>query len=1222
MMKIYFFALVLFALPTVVSAQLRLLVIGNTADADPAVYASLQQGISAAGDPATVLFAGDYIPECTEGMLGYSKKKGNGPEVFPTLSPVLELIRRNPGTEFYLIPGDRDWDKSGKDGLSCVTALEDYLEDQDLDNLHWPLDKGCPGPETVELTPALKLMMINTQWWNHPHDKPVPADGNCDFADPSIALDEIISTIEENQDQNVIIAGHYPPRSQGRFGGKFPSRDHFLPPVVGSFRLSYRQNVGTPEELTNARFAHLADKLKDYNSQFEGLLFIGAQDQSQQLLKFGRNYILNAGAPGPGHWVAKHKPAIHTSREAGFTEISYAADGSVTYKYITTTDQRVERSQLLYHTPCDVINDTFPINPAFPPCGIDSLAMLDYHAGASPTIRMAPGTQYERSGFGEFFLGKHYRDIWTTEVDVPVIKLSDYPGGLRPVREGGGRQTTSLKLRAANGESYVFRSVDKDPSGTFSYELRNTIIGDAVRDQTSSGHPYGGLIVAPLLEEIDILHATPTLYSMAPGPGLGDFNPKFGNLLGTLEIKPQGDKPKKGEPGTFGADDVLKSFELFRARYDDQEVLIDYDEFVRARLFDLLVGDWSKHEDNWKWAEFDEGGVKRIRPIPRDRDNVLSRMDGFFPFLASRRWAVANLENFGYNRPDVRSLTFQARHMDRMLLSSVSRQEYRAQAQVIQSALTDEVLANAVQQVPAPASAPKQNEKYLREQEVVLGKLKKRRDDLLVYADKFYELQARTVDIVGTNDEEEFALEALPDGRLVVTITDRKGKSKDKVIYQRTFLPAETKEVRLYGLGDDDTFTTTGRVGNDIRVRLIGGQGKDTFAPATPGDNPDKVYVYDNQHDDKPADAAPGLQYVKNWRDELYYYDRTGFKYNTLVPVASVGFNSYNGFQAGVGLTYTKRNFTRRDFSTRYKFFAEGSSLGNAALEASVEFGEVIRNADVVLATRLGRPDLYNFFYGLGNNSVQDPNVDRNEFNLVSLQHFSVQGGLRRRFAGRSYVDLSTGYQNNKTTDREGTILDRPDRLYGDGDLVFGYVKPEVVLDLRDHPVFPSKGVMLEASHKQAYGKGDAANFGISKVAAEIHFSTRRFPISLSFRTGYATSNGTAPFYELPSLGRQNGLRGFQRNRFVGDGYFFYNTEFRCPVALVRSRIAPFAVGIRAFYDQGKILQRGEEQSDFKIAYGGGFYVVPLSRSFTISVLAGFSEEESGLIQIGLGTNF
>ncbi|NJB84359.1 hypothetical protein GGR26_000104 [Lewinella marina] len=1207
MHKVLILAGLLLVAPALLPAQLRLLVAGNLADATPAFYAALGASIDVPDDPATVLLVGDFVPACTD-QGGY-----------PTLAPLLQLIREHPRTPFYLIPGDRDWDRSGRNGLACVRALEDYLDGQELDNLHWPLAKGCPGPETVVLSPTVRMILLNTQWWNHPFEKPVPADAECDFAEPSIAFDEIVSTIDEHLDQNIIIAGHFPPVSQGRYGGKFPLRDHFLPPVAGSFALSYRQNVGTPEELTNVRFTELADKLKDYNSQFEGLLFIGAQDESQQLLRFGRNYIVNAGAAGPGSWVARHKPALHTSRASGFTELHYAADGSVNYRYFT--DNPGEWSTRLYRSPCEESGGELPRNPAFPPCPTDTVASPELVSPATPNVQVAAGPQYRRTALGEWFLGRHYRDVWTTEVEVPVLRLSEAYGGLQPVREGGGRQTTSLVLQAPGGESYAFRSVDKDPSGTFSYELRNTLIGDAVRDQTSSGHPYGGLIVAPLLDEIGILHATPTLYSLAPDPRLGDYNATFGNMLGTLEIRPQGPSGKLGREGTFGADEVLKSFELFRERFDDQEVRIDGGEFVRARLFDLLIGDWSKHEDNWKWARYAEGDIDRIRPIPRDRDNAFSRLDGFFPWLASRRWAVPNLEHFGFAPPDVRSLTFQARHMDRLLLSGIPRDAYREQAAAIQSALTDEVLARAVAMVPAPAADGRPAEKYQREQGVLLEKLKRRRDDLPAYADAYYALHARVVDVVGTNDEEAFLLEALPDGRLTVTVTDLKGKSEGQVLYERTFLPGETKEVRLFGLGDDDTFTTRGSVGDGIRVRLIGGKGEDVFTASGPEDHPKKVFVYDRDVA-PPAGEVPGMKFVRNWRDELYYYDRTAHAYNTLVPLASAGFNTYNGAQLGAGLMYTRRSFTHRDFSTRYRFFAEGSTLGNAALEASVEFGEVLRHADLVLASRLGRPDFYNFFFGLGNNSVLDPTLDRNVYYLVSLQHFSVESALRRRFAGRSFVSLSTGYQNNKTTDREGTILDRPDRLYGDGDLVFAYLEPEVVIDLRDHPVFPSKGVMLEAGHKQAYGKDAAANFGVSRIAAEIHFSTRRFPISLSFRTGYAASSGTAPFYELPSLGRQNGLRGFQRHRFVGDGYFFYNTEFRTPLALIRSRIAPFAIGIRAFYDRGKILQDGEEARDYHSAYGGGVYVIPLSRSFTVSMLLGFSEEETGLVQLGVGTNF
>ena len=115
----------------------------------------------------------------------------------------------------------------------------------------------------------------------------------------------------------------------------------------------------------------------------------------------------------------------------------------------------------------------------------------------------------------------------------------------------------------------------------------------------------------------------------------------------------------------------------------------------------------------------------------------------------------------------------------------------------------------------------------------------------------------------------------------------------------------------------------------------------------------------------------------------------------------------------------------------------------------------MIRYADIVVSSRVGRPDFYNFFFGLGNNSVLDQSNDRNTFNLVSLNHFDTQLGLRRRYAEDSYFNVWFGYQNNKTTDTENTILDREDRFYGDGDLVFGFINPEFVFEFAGSPRVP-----------------------------------------------------------------------------------------------------------------------------------------------------------------------
>ncbi len=50
-----------------------------------------------------------------------------------------------------------------------------------------------------------------------------------------------------------------------------------------------------------------------------------------------------------------------------------------------------------------------------------------------------------------------------------------------------------------------------------------------------------------------------------------------------------------------------------------------------------------------------------------------------------------------------------------------------------------------------------------------------------------------------------------------------------------------TKEIWIYGLDDDDIFKVSGEGNNLIKVRLIGGQNKDTYNI----ENGNKVKIYD-----------------------------------------------------------------------------------------------------------------------------------------------------------------------------------------------------------------------------------------------------------------------------------------------------------------------------------------------------------------------------------------
>ena len=133
----------------------------------------------------------------------------------------------------------------------------------------------------------------------------------------------------------------------------------------------------------------------------------------------------------------------------------------------------------------------------------------------------AASEHYRKGWLHNFIFGKHYRDEWTAPIKVPYLDLGSFAGGLTPTERGGGKQTKSLRLQAANGKQYQFRSVDKDPAEVLPPELRETILANVMQDQISSSHPYGALVVPPLAKAAGILHVEPQLFIMPDDERLG-----------------------------------------------------------------------------------------------------------------------------------------------------------------------------------------------------------------------------------------------------------------------------------------------------------------------------------------------------------------------------------------------------------------------------------------------------------------------------------------------------------------------------------------------------------------------------------------------------------------------------------------------------------------------------------------------------------------------------
>ena len=91
-----------------------------------------------------------------------------------------------------------------------------------------------------------------------------------------------------------------------------------------------------------------------------------------------------------------------------------------------------------------------------------------------PKRKVVAGKHYQAGGIHRALFGADYRDLWAMPVEVPVLDLQHYAGGLRPVRRVGGQETKGLAMKGADGRDYTFRAIDKDPTSILPEELQDT----------------------------------------------------------------------------------------------------------------------------------------------------------------------------------------------------------------------------------------------------------------------------------------------------------------------------------------------------------------------------------------------------------------------------------------------------------------------------------------------------------------------------------------------------------------------------------------------------------------------------------------------------------------------------------------------------------------------------------------------------------------------------
>ncbi|HEY8399795.1 MAG TPA: hypothetical protein VIK89_00960, partial [Cytophagaceae bacterium] len=430
------------------------------------------------------------------------------------------------------------------------------------------------------------------------------------------------------------------------------------------------------------------------------------------------------------------------------------------------------------------------------------------------SIKVSANKNYKKNKVHNFLFGKHHRDLWAQPVTVEVFDINKERGGYKILKKGGSLQTLNLRLLNSDGKEYVLRTVDKDHSKVLPRLLRPTFLSPIFQDQTSALNPYASLIIPPLAEAAGLYHTNPKLYYVPYDTSFGTYIKEFAGRLVIVEEHP-GDT-WAGEEKFGMPDDIVGTDDFLEARYQDQSVRVDRLFYAKNRLFDILIGDWDRHTDQWKWGKKQlTNGEIFYWPIPRDRDMAFYKFDdGFLTFLAL--YFNPKFQTFHYDVQNVRGIIKNAYYLDRRILPTITREEWQQIALELQTGITDSAINYAVKQWP--------KEIYNMIGKETAAKLKTRRAQLPQIAMELHNIINEHPIITGTDKSEYIEVVRKPKETIVSVYED---DSKEVVMYQTSFENNLTKDIEIWALGGADEIFVTGEAKKGILIKIYGGEGYD-----------------------------------------------------------------------------------------------------------------------------------------------------------------------------------------------------------------------------------------------------------------------------------------------------------------------------------------------------------------------------------------------------------
>jgi hypothetical protein len=833
------------------------------------------------------------------------------------------------------------------------------------------------------------------------------------------------------------------------------------------------------------------------------------------------------------------------------------------------------------------------------------------------SVSIIPEKDFSAGSIHRSFFGDHWRDLWTTSVKFPVLDLSTFGGGIVPIEKGGGQQTKSLRFKGGDGNIWKFRSIIKDPSKVLPEELRKSLAADVLKDQISSANPYGALVANYILDAAGVLNAKPYLCYLPDDTRLNEFKVEFQNLPGFIEIHPDENEDGKNFANAEKITSTYKLYRRFEKEYDEKINACDY---LKARLVDCLMGDWDRHNDQWRWARFTVNGKKLWSPIPRDRDQVFPKFDGLLPAIST--FYIPQFCSIDDDYPSIYKLTWNGRYPDQRFLPEISKNEWDSVAAFVKTKITNEVIEEAVKKLPPGI--------YELSKDEIISVLKSRRDKLKEFSDEYYEFVNEIVDIYGKEKDDYALIERKNNGQTSVALFEKNKKSglpKGEPYFQKVFDNDLTDEIRIYLLDGDDNVLVKGETDDGPIIRVIGGEGADQFNDSsevkgfflsvTPFSKAErKTFFYDSDEESGFVKSSGTVVDQSKWKEykedslryEQLFQDRRSEWFH--LPIAD--YNKDNGVIFGFSSKLYSYDFRMNPYSSWIKIsptYATNSKSANLRIEMLSR--ALIENAKVHFDFDYTEMFLSNYF-GYGNTTPYNEKLIYEGFYRMSQHLFRVQPEII--FEAAKDLEITTGLSFrvvDSDFDNKSLLANFPYGDYGYEHFNIGGIHLSAAFDTRDVEDHPYCGSYLSANWNFF-----PQIFNVKENFSKAGFDLRQYFTSdiltkttFAFRFGGEKLFGKYPFFSSAFLGGGNNLRGYNRERFSGDASLFSQAETRFFIAKI-NYIIPSSFGANIFIETGRVFAQNSNSKMWNSSYGFGFWLSFLDRKATLLFTTAFSDEE------------